>query len=618
MPHSRRILGALLALTLAGTLAATTASADAGTGRSTEAHQAAYTKKTLHLKVHVGPRHAQVCNVVFDLYRPPGVDSKHRAPAVLTTNGFGGSKDSQASIAQHLVEQGYVVLAYSGLGFGGSSCRIELDSFAWDGQAAKQLVTFLGGGSRATDGTRVDYVERSGQAHDGQRYDDDPVVGMIGGSYGGGAQLAGAAVDPRIDAIIPVITWNNLAYSLAPNNATLSGTSLRSSTPGVTKANAHPSTSFGSLAGWLNLLWFSGTTSTRTEPSPPSTCPNYDQLMCARHDQLVTDGYPDAATMAKFRTNSIASRMDRLQVPVLLEQGENDSLFNLQEAVATYSALRKRQTPVRMLWQSWGHSGSGDSAAENPALTEINDNWFRYYLKGEGPAPALNFSFYRPWMAATDQPFASTDSYPLADAQTFYLSGTQQLVPDSGSAVDGTQSFTTPAAGAETSVTQLVSIRASTQGMNAVDVSDPEGTFASYETGPLSADTDVVGVPSVTLHVAAPSADLTAGPKGTLGLFFRIEDVAPDGTVTLPDRLVSAARFPTSDEGQDVTVKLPGIAYRFPAGHRVRLVIAGSDSAYSLPNPDVSVTVGTSSSHPGTLRLPVASTGSYTDLKVTE
>ncbi|MEP9362361.1 alpha/beta fold hydrolase [Nocardioides sp. CN2-186] len=599
MTYARRVLGALVAVTLVGTLAALAPSADAGAPAT-----AAYTKKTLHLKVHVGPRPSQVCDVVFDLYRPHGVDKKHRAPAVLTTNGFGGSKDDQASTAQHLVEQGYVVLSYSGLGFGGSSCRIELDSFAWDGRAAKQLVTFLGGGSAATDGTTVDYVRRNAHAQNGKTYDHDPVVGMIGGSYGGGAQLAGAAVDPRIDAIIPIITWNNLAYSLAPNNATLSGTSLQYTTPGITKANEHPSSTFGSLAGWLNLLWFAGTTSTRTEPLPPSTCPNYDQLMCSLHDQLVTDGYPDAATLAQFRTNSISSRMPHLRAPVLLEQGENDSLFNLQEAVATYSALRAQQTPVRMVWQSWGHSGSGDSAAEGPALTEINDNWFRYYLKGEGPAPALNFSFYRPWMAATDQPFASTDSYPLTGEQTFDLSGTR--------------SFTTPAAGAPTSVTQLVSIRAGTQGMNSVDVSDPDGTYASYETPPLSDDLDVVGVPSVTVHVAAPSKELTAGPDGTLGLFFRIEDIAPDGTVTLPDRLVSAARFPTSDAGQDVTVKLPGIAYRFPAGHTIRLVIAGSDSAYSLPNPDVSVTIGAPGDHPGVLSLPVASTGSFTDLKVTE
>ena len=44
----------------------------------------------------------------------------------------------------------------------------------------------------------------------------DPRVGMIGGSYGGQIQYAVAMQDPRIDAIIPIITWNDLNYSLAP------------------------------------------------------------------------------------------------------------------------------------------------------------------------------------------------------------------------------------------------------------------------------------------------------------------------------------------------------------------------------------------------------------------
>ena len=36
---------------------------------------------------------------------------------------------------------------------------------------------------------------------------NDPRVGMSGSSYGGAIQLATAAVDSRIDAIIPDVTW---------------------------------------------------------------------------------------------------------------------------------------------------------------------------------------------------------------------------------------------------------------------------------------------------------------------------------------------------------------------------------------------------------------------------
>ena len=66
-------------------------------------------------------------------------------PAVLSTNGFGGSKDDQAGLSKLFATNGYVALSYSGLGFGGSSCKITLDDPDYDGQAAAQLIDYLGG-----------------------------------------------------------------------------------------------------------------------------------------------------------------------------------------------------------------------------------------------------------------------------------------------------------------------------------------------------------------------------------------------------------------------------------------------------------------------------------------
>ncbi|MFZ2012612.1 MAG: alpha/beta fold hydrolase [Nocardioides sp.] len=623
-----RLVGGFAALAVAGatvTAATTATSTAATTAAGTTATSATlastgYTERTLHLWVHIGPKGAQRCNIVFDLYRPDGATRSHPAPAVLTTNGFGGSKESQAGVGKRLARRGYVTLAYSGVGFGGSSCRIELDSFAWDGRAAAQLVRFLGGGSRATNGARVDYVEHDRRAHDGRHYRYDPVVGMIGGSYGGGAQLAAAAVDPRIDALIPIITWNNLAYSLAPNNAGLTGSSLATTVPGIVKAGAVKVLGVG--AGWLNLLWYSGTTSTRTAPLPPSGCPNFDAFMCPIHTQLLAEGYPDAVARKKLRTTSISSRMGRLKIPVLLEQGENDSLFDLQEAVATYRALKRQHTPVKLVWQSWGHSGGSSSAGETAVLNGLNDAWFRYYLERTGPKPVMNFSFFRPWVADPAHAYAVAPSYPIGTTRRFFLSaaasataGVDVLAPTATDVTDGNAAFTTPGVGDPQSVTQQVDIGGVLSGMNNVPITDPAGTAASYETAPLASAVDVVGVPRVRVEIASPAARLTAGPAGTLGLFFRIEDVAADGTVSLPDGLVSAARFSTSDAGTTVTVSLPGIAHRFPAGHRIRLVLAGSDSSYALPNPAVGVTVTTDSADPGVLDLPVAAAGSYRPLR---
>ena len=53
----------------------------------------------------------------------------------------------------------------------------------------------------------------------------DPLIGAIGGSYGGGYQFAGAFTElrdrgrTRFDALAPEITWWDLKQSLAPDEA---------------------------------------------------------------------------------------------------------------------------------------------------------------------------------------------------------------------------------------------------------------------------------------------------------------------------------------------------------------------------------------------------------------
>src|SRR5579864_677690 len=173
-----------------------------GAAGTTAAVASGVTVTTAHFHATgLGPDKSHSCDIIYDLYVPNDASASHQVPAILTTNGFGGSKAGQASVAALLANNDYEVLSYSGLGFGGSSCSIELDSPEWDGRAASELVNLL--------------AARPEVAKDAP---GDPVIGTWGGSYGGGFQFALAAVDPRIDAMIPQITWNDLSYSLAPNN----------------------------------------------------------------------------------------------------------------------------------------------------------------------------------------------------------------------------------------------------------------------------------------------------------------------------------------------------------------------------------------------------------------
>src|SRR4051812_2347747 len=154
------------------------------------------TKTPMTFDVVVGPNDDTHCKIVADLYKPAGASKSHPVPAVMGTNGFGGSKDDFGELGPAYARRGYVFLAYSGLGFGNSGCKITLDDPDWDGKAGKQLVTFLG---------KADFVKKDGPG--------DPRVGMIGGSYGGQIQFAIAGLDRRLDTIVPQITWNDLSYS---------------------------------------------------------------------------------------------------------------------------------------------------------------------------------------------------------------------------------------------------------------------------------------------------------------------------------------------------------------------------------------------------------------------
>ena len=264
-----------------------------------------HTVTTLHFKVTVGPQgDAQTCDIVGDVYRPATATKRHRAPAVLTTNGFGGSKNDQRGMARLLAGRGYVVLSYSGLGFGGSGCKISLDAPAYDGRAAQQLISYLGGapGIAFLDADHTRPAPRLTVVTLDKRR--DPRVGMVGGSYGGAVQLAAASVDRRLDTIIPLITWNDLSYSFGPNAATqTSGVSTR--TPGAVKL-------FWGL-GFSAFGMVSGVTQRPGGPGPTAPLPQLPDRDLHRADHrrprrlLPADVGRDACARPRSRRTSARS-----------------------------------------------------------------------------------------------------------------------------------------------------------------------------------------------------------------------------------------------------------------------------------------------------------------------
>ena len=91
-------------------------------------------------------------------------------------------------------------------------------------------------------------------------------------------------------------------------------------------------------------------------------CANFEPAGLHGAAEVGTLGYPSQASIDFLRSNSVASYMDDIRVPTLIGQGQADTLFNLQESVATYTALKEQGTPVSLVWQSWGHSDSSPVA----------------------------------------------------------------------------------------------------------------------------------------------------------------------------------------------------------------------------------------------------------------
>jgi ABC-2 type transport system ATP-binding protein len=588
----------------------------------------------------------RTCRIDADLYVPAGVSKRNKAPALLATNGFGGTKEDQADLAQGFGEHGYVTLSYTGIGFvDGDTCPITLDDREHDGAAASQLMRFLGGDRSITavddaTGARVvvDEVIREDRTT-GTRH--DPAVGMTGGSYGGQIQFAAAGFEhaagtDRLDAIVPLITWNDLAYSLAPENSALPG--------GTAESGSVSSPQIGVFKyQWAALFTTVGVANGAEDvPSPVDEaawsrfvldgCANFDRPVCSALAEVGTRGYPSQESIAFLRSNSVASYVDDVRVPTLIGQGQADTLFNLQESVATYTALKAQGTPVSLVWQSWGHSDSSPVEGELD-MRHLADSyqgrqalaWFERYVRGTGPAPAQDFRYFRDWEYAAsggdiEAAYAVAPAYPPARTMTtWYLSG-GQAVPGVGGAVTGDPATLAPGGGAL--VADPTAVTAGTSGfaspspigpnfseISALDQSspvfDPPGTAVSFASSPLTGPVDVVGSPRVTVRLDSPTAAAAQGSTdGQLVVHAKLYDVGPDGTpVELPNRLVSPVRV--ADVNQPIDIELPAIVHRFEAGHRLALVIAGGDLAYRGSNARHAVTLTTDPRTPQTLVLPV-------------
>ena len=510
------------------------------------------------IAVFDGPRSDQRVVLDASFFTPAGTA---RVPAILLAHGFGETKNAVRAQAVQLAQAGFAVLTWSARGFGASTGQIALDSPDYEVKDTEQLVSWLAHQPQVL-------LDRPG----------DPRVGIAGASYGGGLALLAAAYDRRIDAIVPQIAWNNLATALFPNAAGggPAGGVFKKQWAGLLFTQGAVGFGAAGRPGPAGQEAPDGSGSHHSAAASPQ-CGRFMPQICAIYQQAAALGRPTPQAVSLLLRSSPASVASRIDVPTLLIQGENDSLFGLDQADANYEAIRGNGAPVDMVWFNGGHDG-GDQ--ETARVKELTTRWFDRWLKQAHPASSGRGTG-QPGFAVSRvlgfDPSSDTDLLGVATAAVYPgLNGTRRgTVQLTGPP----QAVINPPGGTPPSISVLPGLRLAGSGSSAGSAAsgltfDMPGQRAAFNSATLSAPLQVTGAPTVRIRVSG-AADVT--------LFAKVCDVDQAGNVTLPFQLVAPLRVTGAAAGRVATVQLPAVDYRFAAGHRLRLVLTTTDFGYATP-----------------------------------
>ncbi|MGH3918278.1 MAG: alpha/beta fold hydrolase [Pseudonocardiaceae bacterium] len=514
------------------------------------------TSENVTIDVPAGPGGTGQVRLDATVYRP----ATTLAPAVLVAHGFGGSKDSVRAEATELARRGFVVLAWTARGFGASGGQIGLNSPDYEVADARALVDWL--------------AERPDVVRDGP---GDPRVGVTGASYGGALALLLAGTDRRVDALVPLITWNDLAQALFPNAAS------RQHIPVATPAAGAFAPDGVFKREWAGQF-FGAATSTDAEEL--SVCGRFRPEVCAAYTQAAITGSPTPEIVALLQRSSPAAVAGSIAAPTLLIQGERDTLFGLDQADATARQLASAGAPLKVVWYAGGHDG-GEPGEQ---LKEDIGAWFDYHLRGIGADPGTGFEYQVQGIFGTrrgvTQRTVIAPAYPGLDGVgvlrlELALSGEpQQVVRPPG----GSPAALSSLPGVNTALSEAAG------GLSGVAVDLP-GQAATFVTDPLADPLEVTGAPLIRLQVAAAGA---SAPPSEAVLFVKLYDLGPDQRRTLPGGAVAPVRIgplPADGTPVEVTVTLAGVVRPVQAGHRLAVTVSTTDRGYAVPQQPATYTI---------------------------
>ncbi len=326
-------------------------------------------------------------------YPAAGLEEGDTAPTILIGHGWGGTGEPADGSPAPYIAAGYNVVTWDARGFGQSGGTVMIDHPMFEAKDASALIDFVEEQPEAA-------FERPG----------DPLIGMAGGSYGGGIQFITAARDKRVDVIAPTIPWHNLLESLYPHDSLKFGWDLALVGVGIPTSLA------------LGILNPNGIEVGHQAPE------FYDTLVNGTLTGLIPP-----VDQAWFQEHGPDIFLKKIKVPTLISQGSVDTLFDLTQGHRNYQALKKNGIPLKMMWFCGGHGvcnvesdGAGGAIAGSPHVAERQLQWFDRYLKGNSKTKTgAPFE----WIDQNGEWHKSPGGYPLKHAGHLKGSSDGGLIP---------------------------------------------------------------------------------------------------------------------------------------------------------------------------------------------
>ena len=361
-------------------------------------------------------------------------------PTVLMGPGWGLAGDTDVDAVgvlgalniSTLRDAGYNVLTWDPRGFGESGGTAQVNSVDAEARDVQQLLGWLA----AQPEVRLDGP-------------GDPTSGMVGGSYGGGIQLVTAAIDCRVDALVPVVAWHSLGTSLYKDETF--------------------------KQGWASIL------------NGVSATASLDPHITSAAASGIATGTLSEEDRQWFLDRGPAELVEDITAPTLLVGGTVDTLFTLDENITNFGILRDSGVPTAMFWFCGGHGAcltdAGDPRDMDAAIIAWLDRWV---TRDASVDTGAAFSFL-------DQngDRYTADDYPLPAGTpiTATGSGTLELTADGGAGP------ITPSGGGGL-LDSLVAPITPARATNRVDVAVT-----------VEADAMVVGAPELTLTYSGTVPD---------------------------------------------------------------------------------------------------------------